>query len=74
MVHDRITVDPLKMAGEPCIRGMRMPVSTVVRLLGEGWTEQEILDEWDNLELEDIRAALRFAAEASRVRSVVFQN
>ena len=52
------------MAGEPCILGIRMPVATIVRLLGEGWSEKEILDEWDNLEPEDIRAALLFAALA----------
>lgn len=70
MAHERITIDPLKMGGEPCVRGLRMPVSTIVRLLGEGWSEREILDEWDNLELEDIRAALLYAADASRVRTI----
>ncbi len=72
MVHERITVDPLKMGGEPCIRDLRMPVATIVRMLGDGWTEQEILDQWEDLELEDIRAALRFAAAASQIRSVAF--
>ena len=72
MAHERITIDPLKMGGEPCIRDLRMPVATVVRLLGKGWSEQRILEEWRDLEPEDIRAALLFAAEASRVRSLVF--
>lgn len=69
MAHERITVDPLKMAGEPCIRGMRMPVATIVHMLGDGWTEEDILSQWTELEPEDIRAALRFAAAMSRVRA-----
>jgi len=60
----RITVDPGKMGGVPCIRGLRIPVATVVGMLSEGMTEQEILKAYPDLELEDIREALRYAAEA----------
>lgn len=68
MSSTRITVDPGKMGGEPCIRGLRMPVATIVRLVADGWTHERILTDWPDLEEEDIIAALRFAAEASRPR------
>jgi uncharacterized protein (DUF433 family) len=68
MNFSRITVDPLQMAGEPCIRGYRMPVATVVRMVADGWSFDEILKEWPELEKEDIVQALRFASEASKTR------
>lgn len=60
----RITVNPKQMDGVACIRNLRIPVATVVGMLADGLTEQEILDAYPDLETEDIRAALRFAAEA----------
>jgi uncharacterized protein (DUF433 family) len=66
----RITVDPNQMGGMPCIRGLRIPVATVVGMMAEGMTEQEILDAYPDLEREDIREALRFAAEAVREREL----
>lgn len=60
----RITTDPEQMGGVPCIRGLRIPVATVVAMLGDGMTPEEILRDYPNLELEDIRAALRYAAHA----------
>lgn len=68
MEGGRITIDPRVMGGEPCIRGHRMPVSTLVRLVADGWSKEQILADWPFLEPEDIAAALRFAAEASRIR------
>jgi len=59
---DRITVDPAQMGGVPCVRRLRIPVATVLRLLAGGLTEQEILAEYPDLETEDIRECLRFAA------------
>jgi uncharacterized protein (DUF433 family) len=59
---DRITVDPAQMGGVPCVRGLRIPVATVLRLLAGGLTEGEILAEYPDLESEDIRECLRFAA------------
>jgi uncharacterized protein (DUF433 family) len=59
---DRITIDPRVMGGKPCIRGMRVTVGTVVGLLAQGRTEQEILLAYPYLELEDIRQALAYAA------------
>ncbi|MGK2922907.1 MAG: DUF433 domain-containing protein [Methyloceanibacter sp.] len=60
----RITVDPAQMGGVPCIRGQRIPVATVVGLVAEGMTEAEILGAYPDLERQDIREALQFAAEA----------
>jgi uncharacterized protein (DUF433 family) len=59
---DRITVDPAQMGGVPCVRRLRIPVATVLRLLAGGLTEGEILAEYPDLESEDIRECLRFAA------------
>jgi len=50
------------MGGVPCIRGLRIPVATVLKMLAAGMTEREILEDYPDLELEDIREALRFAA------------
>ena len=60
----RITVNPKQMDGVPCIRNLRIPVATAVAMLADGLTEKEILDSYPDLEADDIRAALRFAAEA----------
>lgn len=66
----RITVDPNQLGGTPCIRGLRIPVATVVGMVSEGTTEAEILKAYPDLELEDVREALRFAAEAVREREL----
>jgi uncharacterized protein (DUF433 family) len=66
----RITVDPAKMDGVPCIRGLRIPVATVVAMVADGMTEVEILGAYPDLEAEDIREALRYAAEAVREREL----
>lgn len=68
--YSRITVDPLQMGGLPCIRGLRIPVATVVGMVSEGMTEAEILKAYPDLEVEDIREALRYAAEAVREREL----
>lgn len=58
---ERITVDPNQMGGVPCIRGLRIPVATVLRMLAGGMSEAEILGEYPDLEVEDIRECLRYA-------------
>lgn len=58
----RITRDPQVMGGKPCIRGMRVTVGTIVGLVANGKTEQEILDLYPYLEADDIRQALAYAA------------
>ena len=70
MKFDRITINPRQMGGVPCLRGLRIPVATVVGMVAEGMTEEEILDGYPDLEREDIREALRFAAEAVREREL----
>lgn len=70
MNYTRITVDPDQMGGVPCIRGLRIPVATVVGLFADGMTEAEILDAYPDLELEDLREALRYASEAVREREI----
>lgn len=64
MDFERITVDPEQMGGVPCIRSLRIPVATVVGLVAQGLAETEILAEYPDLEIEDIREALAFAAAA----------
>jgi len=59
---ERITVDPEQCGGRPCIRGMRIRVSDVLDLLANGLTPEQVLEELPDLELEDVRACLRFAS------------
>jgi uncharacterized protein (DUF433 family) len=59
----RISIDPKVMVGRPVIRGTRIPVELIVRMLAQGISESEILRECPRLHLEDIRAALTYAAE-----------
>jgi uncharacterized protein (DUF433 family) len=66
----RITVDPKRMGGVPCIRGLRIPVATVVGMIADGMAEAEILAAYPDLEPEDIREALHFAADAVRERAL----
>jgi len=66
----RITVNPNQMGGVPCIRGLRIPVATVVGMVADGMTETEILAAYPDLERDDIREALRYAAEAVREREL----
>jgi uncharacterized protein (DUF433 family) len=58
------------MGGMPCIRGLRIPVATVVAMVADDMTREEILSAFPDLELEDIREALRYAAEAVREREL----
>lgn len=66
----RITADPARMDGVPCIRGLRIPASTVVGMVADGMTVEEIVDAYPDLEPEDVREALRFAAEAVGEKTV----
>ena len=60
MKFTRITVNPSQMGGVPCIRGLRIPVATVVGMVADGMTEQEILKAFPDLERGDIREALQY--------------
>ncbi len=63
---DRITIEPGKRGGKPCIRGLRITVSDILEYLASGMSEDEILADFPDLERADIRAALAFAAERER--------
>lgn len=64
--RERITIDPAKRGGKPCIRGLRITVYDVLDYLAGGMNENEILADFPDLEREDIRAALAFAADRER--------
>jgi uncharacterized protein (DUF433 family) len=62
--RDRIVIDPAIHHGDPCIKGTRVPVSVIVGSVADGDTFAEIIDAWPQLTEDDIKAALKFAAEA----------
>lgn len=69
--RERITIEPGKRSGKPCIRGLRITVSDVLEYLASGMTEEEILREFPDLEKDDIKACLAFAADREKkLRSV----
>jgi len=70
MKFTRITVNSRQMGGVPCIRGLRIPVATVVGIVADGMAETEILAAYPDLEREDIHEALRYAADAVREREL----
>ena len=70
MAFERITVNPRQMGGVPCVRGLRIPVATVVGMAGDGMSEEQILKAYPDLTREDIRESLRYAAEAVREREI----
>jgi uncharacterized protein (DUF433 family) len=74
MKFTRITVNPNQMSGVPCIRGLRIPVATVVGMVADGMNEDEILKAFPDLEREDISQALHYAAEAVRERELPLVN
>ena len=70
MDFERITTDPARMGGVPCIRSLRIPVATVIEMVADGMTPAEILKAYPDLEAADIREALCYAAEAVREREL----
>lgn len=74
MVFTRISVNPNQMGGVPCIRGLRIPVATVVDMVADGMSNADILAAYPDLEQEDVREALRYAAEAVRERELPLLN
>lgn len=65
---DRITIDPAICHGKPCIRGLRYPVENVLEWLAGGMTTEEILADYEDLERDDILAALAYAARLTHVK------
>jgi uncharacterized protein (DUF433 family) len=70
MEFQRITVDPRQMGGVPCLRRLRIPVATVVGMVADGMSDEDILQAYPDLEREDIREALRYAAAALQEREL----
>jgi uncharacterized protein (DUF433 family) len=68
--YDRIAVDHRIMGGVPCIAGTRIPVATLVSMIAEGMTADEIIEDFPQLGVDDVRQALQFAAEAVREREL----
>jgi uncharacterized protein (DUF433 family) len=66
----RITIDPEICHGKPCVRGLRYPVTTLLELLSSGMSTEEILADYEDLEREDLLAALEYAARLSDVKRV----
>ena len=64
----RITIDPAVCHGKPCVRGLRYPVETLLELLSSGMTIDEILADYEDLEREDLLAALAYAARLAQTR------
>lgn len=66
-MFERITVEPGKMHGQPCIRGLRFTVAHLVRLVAAGWDLDRIQDEFPFIEADDVRQALLYAASSTEV-------
>lgn len=66
----RISINPRVMVGKPVIAGTRIPVELIIKMLAQGIPEREILAEYPNLELEDIRAALAYAARSLAMEEI----
>jgi uncharacterized protein (DUF433 family) len=70
MKFTRITVDAKQMGGVPCIRGLRIPVATIIGMVADGMTATDILAAYPDLERDDIQEALHYAADAVREREL----
>jgi uncharacterized protein (DUF433 family) len=70
MRYTRITIDKSQMDGVPCIRHMRIPVATVVAMVADGMSVDEILEAYPDIEKEDVKEALYFAADAVKEKQI----
>jgi uncharacterized protein (DUF433 family) len=70
----RITVNPRQMGGAPCIRGLRIPVATIVGMFADGMSADQIVTELPPLEHDDVVAALRYAADAVADREIPLEQ
>lgn len=69
-LSERITTNPEICHGKPCIRGLRYPVETVLEWLGSGMSAEEILNDYQDIEHEDILAALSFASRVVKIKRI----
>jgi uncharacterized protein (DUF433 family) len=67
---DRIDIDPARLAGKPVIRGTRLSVDLIIGLLGQGWSENDILRNYPGVTHEDIAACLQYASEVLQAEKV----
>jgi uncharacterized protein (DUF433 family) len=74
MAFERITVDPETMGGMPCIRGLRIPVATVVAMVADGMAVDEVVAELPDLTREDVAESLRYAAAALQERELPLRH
>ena len=70
MRYVRVTVRPDQLGGVPCIRGLRIPVAVIVEMVADGMTDREIIAAYPDLGTDDVREAVRYAAEAVREREL----
>jgi uncharacterized protein (DUF433 family) len=68
--RDRITIDPTVLAGKPVIRGTRLAVDLILSLLGQGWSEGDLLRNYPGLAHEDVAACLQYASEVLQTEKV----
>jgi uncharacterized protein (DUF433 family) len=68
LLLSRITIDPNICHGQPCLRGLRYPVEWLLDLLSSGMSQEEVLADYPDLERDDLRAALAFAAKMTRIK------
>jgi uncharacterized protein (DUF433 family) len=68
--QERISIEPRIMVGKPIIKGTRIAVELVIELLSKGWTQEQILDSYPNITVEDIRACLAYASEVLHAERV----
>ncbi len=69
--EDRIEINPRILVGKPLIRGTRLAVEFIIELLANGWTEQQILENYPNITVDDIRACLHYAAESLKSEQII---
>jgi uncharacterized protein (DUF433 family) len=70
----RVTLDPEICHGKPSIRGLRYPVELILQMLGSGMTTEEILEDYEDLEKDDILASLMYASKLTEVKSIYKLN
>jgi uncharacterized protein (DUF433 family) len=68
---DRIVIDPEVCHGKPTVRGLRYPVEMILELLASGMSHEEILEDYEDLQAEDILAVLQYATKLSKVKSIM---
>ncbi len=74
LIFDRITIEPGQCDGKPCIRGLRIPVHLILRLLANGKTPAQIVEDYPELETGDIQQAIEYAAWLANERTIIMSG